>query len=62
MEKSAQEKTFWAYRIALTQALRSTINKWDLMNLQSFCMAKDTSIEQGYSLLSGESLYQVHIQ
>jgi hypothetical protein len=26
----------------ITQALRSTINKWDLMILKSFCKAKNT--------------------
>jgi len=25
-----------------TQALRSTMNKWDLMKLKSFCKARDT--------------------
>ena len=29
----------------LAQALRSTINEWDLMKLKSFCMAKDTVIQ-----------------
>ena len=28
-------------RTPLAQALRSTINKWDLMKLKSFCKAKD---------------------
>jgi hypothetical protein len=28
----------------IDQALRATIDKWDLMNLQSFCKAKDTVI------------------
>ena len=26
----------------MAQAIRSKINKWDLMRLQSFCKAKDT--------------------
>ena len=29
-------------RTLMVQALRSTINKWDLMKLKSFCKAKDT--------------------
>jgi hypothetical protein len=29
-------------RIPLTQALRSTIEKWYFMKLKSFCKAKDT--------------------
>jgi hypothetical protein len=29
-------------RTPITQALRLTINKWDLMKLKTFCKAKDT--------------------
>jgi hypothetical protein len=29
-------------RTPITYALRSRIDKWDLINLQSFCKAKDT--------------------
>jgi hypothetical protein len=29
-------------RTPMAHALRSTINKWDLIKLQSFCKAKDT--------------------
>jgi hypothetical protein len=29
-------------RIAMAYAVRSRINKWDLIKLQSFCRAKDT--------------------
>jgi hypothetical protein len=29
-------------RTAITCAVRSRIDKWDLINLQSFCKAKDT--------------------
>jgi hypothetical protein len=29
-------------RTAMTCAIRSRINKWDLIKLQSFCKAKDT--------------------
>ena len=28
----------------MAQALRSTVDKWDLMKLQSFCKARDTVI------------------
>ena len=31
-------------RAPLMQVLRSTFNKWDLMKLRNFCMAKDTVI------------------
>ena len=31
-------------RKAMAQALRSTIDKWDLIKLKSFCKAKDTLI------------------
>jgi hypothetical protein len=30
------------YRTAMAYAVRSRIDKWDLMKLQSFCKAKDT--------------------
>ena len=30
------------YRTAMAYAVRSRIDKWDLINLQSFCKAKDT--------------------
>jgi hypothetical protein len=30
------------HRTPTAQALRSTIDKWDLMKLKSFCKAKDT--------------------
>jgi hypothetical protein len=30
-------------RIPMAYALRSTIDKWDLIKLQSFCKAKDTA-------------------
>jgi hypothetical protein len=29
-------------RTPMTQALRSTIDKWDLMKLKSFCKVKDS--------------------
>jgi hypothetical protein len=30
----------------MAQALRSTIDKWDLIKLKSFCKAKDTNNQQ----------------
>ena len=33
---------YYLNRIPMVQALRSTIGKWDLIKLQSFCKAKDT--------------------
>jgi hypothetical protein len=30
------------YKTPMVYALRSKINKWDLIKLQSFCKAKDT--------------------
>ena len=29
-------------RTSITETLRSTVNKWDLMNLRCFCKDKDT--------------------
>jgi hypothetical protein len=34
----------------MAQALRSTIDKWDLMKLKHFCKAKDTVKEQNHCL------------
>ena len=33
-------------RTPMSQALRSTIDKWDLVKLKSFCKAKDTNINR----------------
>ena len=44
-------------RTPMAQALRSTINKLDLMNLKSFCKSKDKTI--AYRL--GKSLHQPYI-
>ena len=41
-------------RTPVTQALRSTINKWDLMKLKSLCKAKDTVNGQNGSLQTGK--------
>jgi hypothetical protein len=37
----SKEEKFWK-RIPVAYTLRSTINKWDFIKLQSFCKAKDT--------------------
>jgi hypothetical protein len=42
-------------RTPIAQALRSTIDKWDLMKLQTFCKAKDTN-KATYRL--GKDLHQ----
>ena len=48
-------------RTPIAQALRSTINKWDLMKLKS-CKAKDTVIGQNVSLQIGKDLHQHYIR
>jgi len=46
----------------MTYALRSRINKWDLIKLQSFCKAKDTIVrtKQATNRLE-KDLYQAYI-
>jgi hypothetical protein len=44
-------------RMPIAQALTSTIDKWDLMKLQSFCKAKDTTIGQINNLQIGKNLH-----
>jgi hypothetical protein len=47
-------------RTPIVYALRSRIDKWDLIKLQSFCKAKDTvNRENGNGL--GKDLYQPYI-
>lgn len=41
----------------IAQALR-TINKWDHMKLQSFCIAKDTIFQT--KLQNGKDFYRIH--
>jgi hypothetical protein len=47
-ENGEEPRTHWhrgkfvLYRTPMAQALRSTIDKWDLMKLKSFCKAKET--------------------
>lgn len=44
MNSLAQEKDF-LNNILTAEALRTIINKWDLMKLKSFCKAKATIIQ-----------------
>ena len=47
----------------MAQALRSKINRWDLMRLQSFCKAKDIVKETKWQPIEWEkNLYQLHIR
>jgi hypothetical protein len=43
-------------RAQIAQALRSAINKWDRMNLKSFCEAKDT-VNWTMSSLQNEKIF-----
>jgi hypothetical protein len=47
-------------RTPLAQTLRSTVNKWDLMTLRGFSMAKNTII-QTQQQPTDWGIYQVHI-
>jgi hypothetical protein len=50
-EKVGETSKIWAHggkflnRTAMACAVRSRIDKWDLIKLQSFCKAKDTVIK-----------------
>ena len=44
-------------RRAMACAVRSRINKWDLMKLQSFCKAKDTVNNTKSSPTDAKNLY-----
>lgn len=49
-------------RTPTAQALRSTINKWDLMKLKSFRIAKDTIIWTKQQFTEWAKIsYQLHI-
>jgi hypothetical protein len=49
-------------RTPMAYALRSTIDKWDLIKLQSFCKAKDTvNRPKWQSNRLGKDLYQSYI-
>ena len=43
-------------RTPMVYALRSTINKWDLIKLQSFCKAKDT-VRTKWQLTDWEKIF-----
>ena len=45
----------------LAQALRSSVNKCDLMELESFCMVKDIIIQTMWQPIECENYYQLHI-
>ena len=60
LELTGTEKVF--EQTLLAQALRrSTINKWDLMKLRSFCIAKDTIFDKAAAYRIGKAFYQLHI-
>ena len=46
----------------LSKALRSTIKKWDLMKLGSFCTAKDTVLDEEAAYRMGNVFLQLYIQ
>lgn len=49
-------------RTLIAQALRPTVNKWDLMKLESFCMAKGTvSLDKAADYRMIKDLYQLSI-
>ena len=41
----------------ISQTLRATINKWDLLNLRSFCKAKDTVNKTKWLLTEWEKIF-----
>ena len=44
-------------KIPMAQALRSIIDKWDLMKLKSFCKAKDTVNRTNQQPTDGENIF-----
>jgi hypothetical protein len=47
-------------RTALACALRSRINKWDLIKLQSFCKAKHTAYCQEDKMATNRFVKELH--
>jgi hypothetical protein len=45
------------YRTPMAHALRSTIDKWDLIKLNSFCKAKDTVKRTKWQPTDGEKIF-----
>jgi hypothetical protein len=49
------------YRIAVACVVRSRIDKWNLIKLQSFCKAKDTvNRQKGFQTIGKRSLPILH--
>lgn len=55
LEFTGKEKDF-LNRIALVQKLRSIINKWDLVKLKSFWVAKETSFGKKHQTTEWEKI------
>ena len=49
-------KEIFLNRIPMAYALRSRIDKWDLIKLQSFCKAKDTANRTKWQLTDWEKI------
>lgn len=61
LEFTGKEKDF-LNRIALVQKLRSIINKWDLVKLKSFWVAKETSFgKKTPDYRMGKDFVKLHI-
>ena len=61
LEHISTEKIF-LNRTTIAYALRSRINKWDLIKLQSFCKGKDTFVGEDINQQIGKDFYQSYIQ
>jgi hypothetical protein len=49
-------KNHFLNRTPMTQALRSTIDKWDLIKLKNFCKAKDSVNRTNQQLIDWEKI------